>query len=166
MPAAAGAKLMNPLQRIGQDALDGLAAEARLAPRRRKNLNLHRSEAEPCNRLLNALEPDTYVPPHCHAAADKDETMVIIRGRLGVVAFDAAGAVTGTALLEPGGAVAAVTIPHGVFHALVALAPGTVVFEAKAGPYRPLQPEERAGWAPAEGAPGAPAYRERLQRLF
>ena len=157
---------MNPGQVIGRDLLDDLSAQARRAARRRKNFNLHRSEQEPCHRLLNALEPDTYIPPHCHSEPAKDETMVMVRGRLGLVAFDAAGQVTGTALLEAGGASVGVTIPHGLFHALVALVPGTIFFEAKAGPYRPLQPEEKAAWAPAEGDPAAPAFLARLKKLF
>ncbi|MCX6997292.1 MAG: WbuC family cupin fold metalloprotein [Kiritimatiellaeota bacterium] len=154
------------MQMIGRELLDGLSAQARAAPRRRKNFNVHHSEKEPCNRLLNALEPDTYIQPHCHSEPAKDETMVIVRGRLGLVAFDGAGQVAGTALLEAGGESVAVTIPHGVFHALVALAPGTIFFEAKAGPYRPLAPHEKAAWAPAEGDPAAPAQLARLKKLF
>ncbi len=157
---------MNPGQVIGRDLLDDLSAQARQAARRRKNFNLHRSEQEPCNRLLNALEPDTYIAPHCHSEAAKDETMVMVRGRLGLVMFDDAGQVTGTVLLEAGGESVAVTIPHGLFHALVALATGTIFFEAKAGPYRPLQPEEKAAWAPAEGDPAAPAFLAKLKKLF
>ena len=157
---------MSTLQVIGRTLLDDLSAQARAAARRRKNFNIHASEMEPCQRLLNALELDTYIPPHCHSEATKDETKVMIRGRLGLMTFDAAGQMTGTALLEAGGESVAVTIPHGMFHALVALAPGTIFFEAKAGPYRPLAPHEKAAWAPAEGDPAAPALLAKLKSLF
>ena len=92
--------------------------------------------------------------------------MVIIRGKMGVVLFDLQGNVTETALLEAGGANQAVTIPSGVFHTSVMLAPGTMFFEAKAGPYRALLPNEKAAWAPAEGDNAAPALLAKLKRLF
>ncbi|MBI3938478.1 MAG: hypothetical protein HY323_15995 [Betaproteobacteria bacterium] len=41
-----------------------------------------------------------------------------------------------------------------------------VVFEAKAGPYRPHAPEERAPFAPAEDSPEARDYLARLRALF
>jgi cupin fold WbuC family metalloprotein len=151
---------------IDRARLDDLSAQARTAPRLRKNFNLHASEAEPCNRLLNALEPGTYVPPHRHLDPAKDETMVMVRGRMGVLVFDEAGRVTSTAVLEAGGACAGVNIPHGLYHSNVVWEPGTVVFEAKAGPFRPLLPAEKAPWAPPEGAPESAAYLRTLLGLF
>ncbi len=58
------------------------------------------------------------------------------------------------------------TIPHGTFHCIVSLAPGSVFIESKAGPYAALTPEERAPWAPAENDAAADAYRRRLEALF
>jgi len=81
-------------------------------------------------------------------------------------AHDADGGVTQTVVLGPDGAACGVNIPHGVFHSVFACAPGTVFFEAKAGPYLPLGEAERAAWAPAEGDAGAAAYAESLRRLF
>lgn len=140
------------LRLVDQAGLDHLSAQAAASPRGRKNLNLHAAEAEPSQRLLNAIEPGSYVAPHRHAELTKDESILAVRGRLLVVTFDPAGRETSRVVLEPGGVVAA-TVPHGTFHTLAALAPGTIFFESKAGPYRPLEPEERAAWAPAEGSP-------------
>ena len=53
----------------------------------------------------------------------------------------------------------------GEWHAVLALDPGTLFFEAKAGPYRPLVDAERAAWAPGEQAAGAAQYREWLRGL-
>ena len=39
--------------------------------------------------------------------------------------------------------------------ALLALEADSVFFEAKAGPFVPLSPEEIATWSPAEGSPQA-----------
>lgn len=145
--------------------LDAVSTAARASPRRRKNHNLHPREDSACHRLLNALEPDSYVPPHRHLDPEKDETFVVLRGRFGVVTFDDAGAVIAARALEPGGT-AGVTLPAGTWHSIVALEAGSVFLEAKAGPYLPLAPAERAAWAPGEGEAGALAYLAGLRALF
>ncbi len=151
---------------IDSTLLDATTSAALASPRRRRNHNFHAEESEPCNRLLNAIEPGSYVAPHRHADPHKSESLIILRGRLGAVFFDEMGEVTETALLTPGGAQLGVNVPCGVFHTCLALESGTVFFEAKAGPYRPLAAEERASWAPAEGASGAAAYLASLEALF
>jgi hypothetical protein len=48
----------------------------------------------------------------------------------------------------------------------VALDPGTVFFEAKAGPYAPPAGGDLADWAPAEGSPEASALEREWRALF
>ena len=151
---------------IDERLLDAVCAEARASPRRRKNHNFHAGNDHPAHRLLNAMEADSYIPPHCHLDALKDETMLVLRGRLGLMLFDAAGTVTGTKVLGSGGDALGVTLASGVWHTVVALESGTVFFESKAGPYLPLTAAERALWAPAENDAAAPAYLERLRGWF
>ena len=151
---------------IDQLLLTTVSDEARSNPRRRQNLNFHEDDAAVAHRLLNAIEPGSYLPPHRPLDANKDETMVVLRGRLGVVFFDHAGKAQQTVVLAPTGGVCGVDIPHGVFHTILALDPGTVILEAKAGPYLPLAENERAPWAPAEGAAEAAAYAGSLRELF
>ena len=146
--------------------LDAVSAAARLSPRRRKNRNFHPADDYPAHRLLNAIEPGSYVAPHRHLDPDKDETIIALRGRLGLVIFDAAGSVAKTAVLTPGDGAMGVDIPHGSWHTVLALVSGTVFFEAKAGPYQALSPEERASWAPQEDDDGAGSYLARLEQLF
>jgi len=157
---------MNSIRIIDQHLLDDLSKQAAASRRLRKNLNFHESDEDACHRLLNAMEPGTYIQPHHHAAEGKDETVTILRGKLGLIEFDDSGRVTGTVRLEPGGENVAVHIPRGTIHAWVALEPGSIFIEAKAGPYRPFTPEERAAWAPAEGDPGATDYMNTLVELF
>ncbi len=157
---------MSKVQIIDSELLNRVSVLAKESPRRRKNYNFHASETDISSRLLNAVEMDSYIPPHRHNDATKDETLVALRGRLGAVFFDDRGVVTGKTTLEPAGEAVGINIPHGVFHTLVALTPGSVFFEAKAGPYRALTPEETAPWAPREGAPQAAAYLEEIKRLF
>ncbi|MBI3525353.1 MAG: WbuC family cupin fold metalloprotein [Betaproteobacteria bacterium] len=151
---------------IDTQLLDAVSREAQASPRRRKNRNLHPTDDFPAHRLLNAIEPDSYIAPHRHLDPRKDETMIVLRGSLGLVIFDDAGVVTQTALLAANGASCGVDIPHGTWHTLVAIEPATVFLEAKAGPYLALTPEERATWAPAEGDKAAAAFLEKLRGLF
>ncbi|WP_301277090.1 WbuC family cupin fold metalloprotein [Dechloromonas sp.] len=151
---------------ITQSLLAALSEEAAQSPRRRKNLNFHPRDDYPGHRLLNAIEPDSYVVPHRHLDPNKDETIVCLRGRLGVVLFSAENRVVRSIVLTPAGDLCGIDIPHGVFHSVLALEPGTVFFEAKAGPYVPLADDEKAPWAPTEGSPAVAAYLANLTGLF
>ena len=145
--------------------IDGLLAEAQSAARLRKNLNFHERAEHPCQRLLNAIVPGSYVRPHRHIDVNKDEFMIVVKGCMGVVLFDAQGTVTAKMKLEENGPVRAISIPAGVFHTCVALAP-TVIFEAKGGPYTANLPAEIAEFAPAEGSPEAPRFLREMELLL
>jgi len=151
---------------IDRQLLDTITSQAKGNPRLRKNHNLHPSDDSCCHRLLNAIEPGSYIRPHRHLDPVKDESFIILRGKLGVITFDENGAIAENIVLTAGKQSLAADIPHGVFHAAVSLVSGTVFFEAKAGPYRPLTEAEKASWAPEEGTPAAPAYLARLKTLF
>jgi hypothetical protein len=43
-----------------------------------------------------------------------------------------------------------VETPAGVWHAVLSLDPGGVIFEVKHGPYMPIAPEDYAPWSPAD----------------
>jgi cupin fold WbuC family metalloprotein len=151
---------------FGRHELDALTASARAHPRLRKNFNFHPHDAHPAHRLLNAVEPDSYVCPHRHLQPDKDETLVVVRGAFGIVFFDEQGNVTQHAVISAGGDEIGVNIPRGVFHTLVALESGSVFLEAKAGPYDATTDKELAPWAPPEGDERAAVYHERLRARF
>lgn len=151
---------------IDRALLDSLTADAERATRRRMHRNFHPGDAYPAHRLLVAIEPGSYVAPHRHLDPNKDETLVVVRGRLGVVVFRADNAVDRSIVLQAGGDAMGIDIPHGVFHTVIALEPGTVFFEAKAGPYVPIADTERATWAPAEGTLAADDYLKALRELF
>ncbi|QEL66189.1 hypothetical protein OTERR_27130 [Oryzomicrobium terrae] len=151
---------------IDQTLLDALSTEARQAPRGRKNRNFHPSDDFPAHRLLNAIEPGSYVMPHRHLDPAKGETIVVVRGAVGIVLFDDEGAVTATHRLVAGGEVVGIDLPAGTWHSVLGLQPGSVFFEAKAGPYVAMQAAERAPWAPAEGDAAATAYQTSLAQRF
>lgn len=157
---------MSAVRIIDTRLLDALSVEAGLTSRRRKNLNFHSTESAPANRLLNALEPDSYIQPHRHLDPTKDETLVVLRGAVGLVVFDEKGVVLQHAVLRASGGAVGVDIPHSTWHTFVGLESGSVIFEAKAGPYVQLERKEKAPWAPAEGDDAALAYLEKLNSLF
>ena len=153
---------MKHIRIVDSSFLDQLAREAAETPRRRKNANLHAANEYPCHRLFNALQPDTYIQPHCHSASSKDETVVMLRGKLGLVEFDANGQVISATTVLPG---MTIDIPHGTFHGWCCLEADSIFFETKAGPYAALEPAEKATFAPAEGDPRAPEYLAWLKNL-
>ncbi len=157
---------MSGVRLIDRRLLTCLAADAAASPRRRKNLNFHAADDCPAHRLLNAVEPDSYVMPHRHLDPRKDETIIVLQGRLGVLVFDDDGAVAHALVLAPGGETCGVDIPHGVYHSVLACAPATVMFESKSGPFLPLAQAEKAPWAPTEGSPEAAPYLARLRVLL
>jgi cupin fold WbuC family metalloprotein len=151
---------------IDESLLDLATRAARQSTRLRRNHNFHAADDDTSHRLINAMEPGSYVVPHRHLHPDKDETFVVLRGAFGLLLFDDAGAVTEARLLRAGGEVLGANVPHGTWHSLVSFEPGSVFLEAKGGPYAPLTPEERAPWAPPEGDPAVAAYLASMENRF
>jgi cupin fold WbuC family metalloprotein len=151
---------------ITTELLDRISDEARINPRLRKNFNIHTSDESRCHRLLNAVEPDSYIRPHRHLDPEKDEAFILMRGRLGVITFDDDGGVAEKLLLSHDAGILAVDIPHGVYHTAISLESGTLFYETKAGPYRQQSEEEKVTWAPEDNDPQAPVYLMSLRSLF
>ncbi len=151
---------------INQQLLKKLSMEAIESPRRRKNHNFHENCEAQTHRLLNAIEPHSYVMPHKHNDPNKAETIICLSGQLGLIVFDSTGNVEQKLILEANTETVGVNIPYGTFHTVLALKNGTVFFEAKSGPFVPLEPEERAPWAPVEGDELVPSYLTTLYAMF
>ena len=142
-------------RRIDEALLNQTSQTAAASDRLRKNANFHPSDDFPAHRLINAMQPGSYVRPHRHLDANKDESIVVLRGRFGYLSFADDGTVVEALTLSAHGPVFGVDIPHGTTHTLLALQPDSVFFEAKAGPFVPLSDDEIARWSPAEGTPAA-----------
>jgi cupin fold WbuC family metalloprotein len=157
---------MSDIRFMNTQTLDEISLQAKRSPRLRKNFNFHTSDDALCHRLLNAMEPGSYIQPHRHLDPNKDETLIVIRGRMGLILFDIIGQIQERVLLELRDHAMMVNIPHGTYHTWVSLEERSVFFESKAGPYRPLTQEEKAPWAPVEGDPSATTYLASLKGLF
>ena len=158
---------MTPLK-FSTSYLDSLIAEAERSPRRRQFRNVHHSMSEPAQRLFNAIEPDSYVRPHRHQLDPKDETLIAVRGLFALITFSDEGEITDIVRFGSekyqghGDWSAGIELPAGTWHSLVALVPGSVLMEVKAGPFNPQAPKEFAPWSPEEGSAEAAAYRDSL----
>lgn len=134
---------------INTQLLDETTAKAKQSPRLRMNYNFHEELDDPVNRLLNAMEPGTYLRPHRHLNPSKDEFFLLLRGRVAVFLFDENGHITEKLILDPHSGIYGAEIKAGVWHGLLVLESGSVIYEVKQGPFAPLSPENMAPWSPA-----------------
>lgn len=125
---------------IDKETLDGLTAKAKENPRLRCYLDMHNSADDQSQRMLNALEPGTIMPIHWHLASS--ETVIIIRGRIRWLFYDEQGRITESTELWSDGDVRMLNVEKGRWHSLECLESGSVLFEAKDGPYHPLEEDE------------------------
>ena len=118
---------------IDENLLNEVSARAKESPRQRMNYNFHRSLDEKCHRFLNAVEPGTVVDVHRHPG--KDETFVLLRGRVVVKTYNDDGSVIESVELCPNDGKYGVNIPRGVWHKVESLESGSCFFECKEGPF-------------------------------
>jgi len=137
---------------ISEELLNEIAQKSKSNPRKRMNYNFHENESDLLNRLLNAMEPETYIPPHRHRDPDKEEVFLVLRGSIAFFTFDDSGNVTFSTVVDPQKGIYGLDVEKGVWHSLVVLEKDTVVYEIKLGPYAPLKPENFAPWAPGPGS--------------
>lgn len=125
---------------INEDLLNEVTQQAKESPRLRMNYNLHESLEAKAQRLLNALELGTILPIHRHP--NTAETYLLLRGRIRVMYYNDQKVETECVTLDPMKGSYGVHIPAGQWHTLEVLESGSVIFEVKDGPYRPLGEED------------------------
>jgi len=135
------------MQFLDGASLEALSAQAAASPRLRTNRNFHSDSAAAVQRLAIAMEPGTYVRPHRHEGTW--ELLMPLSGAFELIEFDETGTVRARYRMGEGGA-AVLEMPAGTWHSVIALKPGSVVFEVKEGPYLPPG-ATKAAWSPEEG---------------
>lgn len=113
---------------------------ARRSDRLRMNLDMRNSAEDQSQRMLNAIEPGTELPIHRHK--NTSETCIVLRGSAEEIFYDDSGNITERVIMEPETNCCGVNIAAGRWHKIISLEPGTVIFEAKDGPYEPLSNED------------------------
>lgn len=147
------------MKKLAITNLNQLSQQAQRSPRLRANLNLHDELSDPIQRLANAMEPDTHIPPHRHAHTW--ELLSALRGRFTVLLFDDAGVVTERA--ELGDDTCVIEVPAGTWHAVLSRETGSVLFEVKHGPYTPIPEAGIAEWGRGHGAAELNAWYAKAQ---
>lgn len=124
---------------IDEHLLNTVSMQAKESSRLRMNYNFHESLEDKCHRMLNAVEPGTVVEIHRHPT--KDETFVLLRGRVVVNTYNDDGTIQESIELNPAEGRYGVNIPKGIWHNLEAIEPDSVIFECKEGPFVPHEVE-------------------------
>ncbi len=134
------------MKQLTDTMLDALSQEAQQSPRRRANFNLHEALNDPIQRLAIAMEPDTLVRPHRHPHTW--EMLYPLRGRFIVLHFDDTGSVIERTVL--GTDCHVMENPANMWHAVLSLDKGGIIFEVKHGPYTPIAAPDFAPWLPED----------------
>lgn len=146
-----------------------LISQAKSSPRLRQHRNIHQDYQDQSQRLFNALEPGSYIRPHRHLSVLRDELLIAIRGSMAFIAFNDQGAVTNILRFgtEKYGSnlTTGLEVPSSTWHTVVALEPGCILLEVKAGPFDPDRPKDLAQWAPEEGSDEVNDYMNRLVEM-
>lgn len=148
---------------INTELLDCITEKAKESSRKRMNHNFHETLDDPINRLINVIEPDSYVPPHRHLNPDKPEIAIILRGKAASLTFDNNGNILECIILDPSTGNYGMEIEPGTWHSLLVLESGTAMYEVKPGPFAPLSPDNFAPWAPA--ASDEQAAKEYMEKI-
>lgn len=123
---------------INEQILDELSEQAKKSPRLRVAMDLRNTAEDHSQRVLNAVEPGTFIPVHRHQ--NTSEIVICVRGHFIEYFYDDNGQIIDTIDMVPGGLV--INVPKGCWHTIKVLESGTVLFEAKDGKYEPMAKED------------------------
>ena len=76
------------MKRIDGKLIRSLNNQAKRSDRKRINYNFHDGSQDPLQRMLNAMQPGTYLQPHKHENPDKREVFLALTGRFVVIQFN------------------------------------------------------------------------------
>lgn len=126
--------------KLDKALFDSVSGEAAASPRLRMAHDMRTTAADQSQRMLNAIEPGTELPVHRHR--NSSESCIVLRGSAEEIFYDDSGRITERVRMQAGSDCVGVNIEKGRWHKIVSLEPGTVIFEAKDGAYKPVSPED------------------------
>ncbi|MBO4736795.1 MAG: WbuC family cupin fold metalloprotein, partial [Paludibacteraceae bacterium] len=110
---------------IDKKLLDEISNQAKGSSRLRMNYDLRNNVEDQSQRMLNAIEPGSFLPIHRHQKSS--ETVVCLRGRLVWEFYDELERIcTETIEVSSNGPVVAINVPAGQWHTVRVLESGTV----------------------------------------
>lgn len=150
------------MKKIDTQLIKSVLKKAYDSPRKRINYNFHDGDRDPLQRMLNAMQPGTYLQPHKHENPDKREVFMALTGKFVVIQFFEDGRIDDFMILEPAKMEFAAEVKPRTYHSIICLAPDSVIYEIKDGPYDPADDKDFAPWAPKEGDPGCKEFLEHI----
>ena len=156
--------LPNPtgdLFRLTPELLEAGHQASRESPRHRMIMPVQRSQDAKVQRLLNFLQPGTYIRPHRHSCPHATESLCLLDGELEFLVFSEDGEIRERISLTPDNPL--IDFEPGLWHGMIVKHADTVIFEIKIGPYNPDTDKEFASWAPEEDSPDVFAYLARIR---
>lgn len=149
---------------LNEDQIASGLATSRKNRRKRMILPIHRQQEAEVQRLINFLQPGTYIRPHKHPMPHATESIVLLQGSIRFFTFDGDGNVQTDSTLSSKTIPDVIDIEPGTWHSFIVLEPDTIIFECKKGPYNAETDKNFASWAPAEGDEEAIEYMENLAK--
>ncbi|MEM8525192.1 MAG: WbuC family cupin fold metalloprotein [Bacteroidota bacterium] len=147
-----------PLTLITDEQIEALLERSRESPRKRMILPFHKSDDALLHRMLNAIQPQSYIPPHRHFTSQKCESIILLQGIICYFTFDKNGNILQKYHLKASTTQFGVDTEPSVFHTFIALEKDTVIYEVKNGPYVQGTDKDFPVWSPAEGSEEANDY--------
>lgn len=148
---------------IKNKEVDLLTIKAKKSEKKRTHYLLHK-HTDPVLKLINVMDPDTYVRPHKHRQKNRQELFVPLRGRFIVILFDKRGKISKYYLIGGSEEYLMVEVPPNVWHTTWSLSFGSVLLEVIKGPYTESSHKVFASWAPNENSREADIYKKNILR--
>lgn len=143
------------LFQLSEEMVERGVKASRESERKRMILPIHRKQEAEVQRMLNFLQPGTYIRPHMHPLNHATESLVILQGSIRFYTFDDSGAILSTRGLKSKPMPAVLDIEPQVWHSFLVLEEDTILFECKKGPYNAETDKTFASWSPEEGCNAA-----------
>ena len=128
----------------------GLEA-SRVSSRKRMIFPVQRIQESKVQRLLNFMQPGTYIRPHQHPMPHATESIVLLKGAIRFFTFDGDGEIITDNKLTSAPIPDLVDIEPGTWHSFLVLEQDTIIYECKKGPYNAEADKKFALWSPEEG---------------
>ncbi|MBU1038681.1 WbuC family cupin fold metalloprotein [Patescibacteria group bacterium] len=135
---------------LDDNLINEIAAAAQNSARRRSLYTFHQDNDDKIHRLLNVIQPDSYVRPHKHQSPDKVEVMVVLQGKLAMVEFAEDGRPASQIILTAKVSPYVLEIESNTWHMSIALEADTAVYIVTEGPWQPATHKIMAPWSPEE----------------
>jgi len=125
---------------------------SRKSPRKRIILPIHRVQEAEVQRMINFLQPGTYIRPHKHPMPHATESIVMLQGSIRFFTFDDNGNRLTSRIINSKPFPGVIDIEPNVWHSFIVAEPDSILFECKKGPYNAETDKVFAEWSPVEGS--------------